>query len=103
MRRAAVVAIVALASSRALGQATDLEAEKRAIRIADLDPRHDPFAWRLWSFGWTPRRSGTIRVTARATDSRGSVQPREAVWNPGGFLHNGWDSVEVVVAGQAVR
>ncbi len=72
---------------------------------ADLDPRHDRFAWRLWSFGWTPRRPGAIRVSARATDSRGSVQPREAVWNPGGFLHNGWDSVEVevVVAEQAVR
>ena len=70
---------------------------------ADLDPRHDPFAWRLWSFLWTAPRAGPIRVTARATDSRGSVQPREAVWNPGGFLHNGWDSIEVVVADSAVR
>lgn len=33
---------------------------------------------------------------ARATDSRGSVQPREAVWNPG-FLHNSWHSVEIEV------
>ena len=64
---------------------------------AGLDPRHDPYAWRLWSFLWTPRRAGRIRVTARATDSRGSVQPREAVWNPGGFLHNGWHSVEIDV------
>jgi sulfite oxidase len=66
---------------------------------ADLDPRHDPYAWRLWSFRWTPRRAGRIQLSARATDSRGSVQPREAVWNPGGFLHNGWHSVEVDVAG----
>jgi sulfite oxidase len=64
---------------------------------ADLDPRHDPYAWRLWSFLWTPRGVGRTRVTARATDSRGSVQPRDAVWNPGGFLHNGWHSVEVDV------
>jgi DMSO/TMAO reductase YedYZ molybdopterin-dependent catalytic subunit len=70
---------------------------------ADLDPRHDPYAWRLWSFRWTPKRPGPIRVSARATDSRGSVQPREAVWNPGGFLHNGWHSIEVMVAEQAVR
>ena len=66
---------------------------------ADLDPRHDPYAWRLWSFRWTPRRAGRTRLSARATDSRGSVQPRDAVWNPGGFLHNGWHSVEVDVAG----
>ncbi len=65
---------------------------------ADLDPRHDPYAWRLWSFRWTPRRPGRTLLCARATDSRGSVQPREAVWNPGGFLHNGWHSVEIDVS-----
>ena len=66
---------------------------------ADLDPEHDPYAWRLWSFRWTPRRAGRARLHARATDSRGSVQPREAVWNPGGYLHNGWHSVEIEVSG----
>jgi sulfite oxidase len=65
---------------------------------ARLDPRHDPFAWRLWSLSWTPRRTGCVRVTARATDSRGGVQPRDAVWNPSGLLHNGWHSVEVDVS-----
>jgi DMSO/TMAO reductase YedYZ molybdopterin-dependent catalytic subunit len=65
---------------------------------AQLDPRHDPFAWRLWSLSWTPRRAGRVRVTARATDSRGSVQPRDAVWNPSGLLHNGWHSVEIDVS-----
>jgi DMSO/TMAO reductase YedYZ molybdopterin-dependent catalytic subunit len=64
---------------------------------ARLDPRHDPFAWRLWSLSWTPRRTGRVRVTARATDSRGTVQPRDAVWNPSGLLHNGWHSIEVEV------
>jgi sulfite oxidase len=67
-------------------------------KAADLDPRHDPYAWRLWSFRWTAKRPGRVRMSARATDSRGSVQPRDAVWNPGGFLHNGWHSVEVDVA-----
>lgn len=66
-------------------------------KSADLDPEHDPYAWRLWSFRWTPRRSGRARLHARATDSRGSVQPREAVWNPGGYLYNGWHSVEIAV------
>ena len=37
MKRAALVTILALASSLARGQATDIEAAKRAIRIADLE------------------------------------------------------------------
>jgi len=66
-------------------------------READLDPEHDPFAWRLWSFRWTPKAHGRARLLARATDSRGSVQPREAVWNQSGYLYNGWHEVEIEV------
>ncbi len=64
---------------------------------AVLDPQHDPYAWRLWSYRWTPQRAGVATVIARATDSRGAVQPREAVWNPSGYLHNGWHGVRVEV------
>src|SRR6185295_3365105 len=49
---------------------------------AALDPRHSPHAWRLWTYFWTPKRPGMARLFARATDSRGAVQPRDAVWNP---------------------
>jgi DMSO/TMAO reductase YedYZ molybdopterin-dependent catalytic subunit len=66
-------------------------------RGAELDPEHDPWAWRLWSFRWTPREPGRVRVFVRATDSRGRVQPRQAVWNPSGYFHNGWHSVEIEV------
>jgi hypothetical protein len=64
---------------------------------ADLDPEHDPFAWRLWSFRWTPKAHGRARLIARATDSRGSVQPREAAWNQSGYLYNGWHEVQIEV------
>jgi DMSO/TMAO reductase YedYZ molybdopterin-dependent catalytic subunit len=64
---------------------------------ATLDPRHDPYAWRLWSGEWTPRRPGSVRIMARATDSAGAVQPREAVWNPSGYLHNGWHAAAIEV------
>lgn len=64
---------------------------------ADLDSRHDPYAWRLWSYRWTPRAKGTAKIFARATDSKGSVQPREAIWNQSGYLYNGWHSVDVEV------
>ena len=66
-------------------------------REATLDPRHDPFAWRLWSWRWTPRRTGHTRLLVRATDSRGAQQPRDATWNQSGYLYNGWHSVDIEV------
>ena len=64
---------------------------------AQLDPQHDPYAWRLWSYDWTPRAGGKATLWARATDVRGSVQPRQAVWNQSGYQHNGWHSVDIEV------
>ena len=66
-------------------------------REAELAPEHDPYAWRLWSFRYVPRAAGRVTLRARATDSRGSVQPREAVWNQSGYLFNGWHSAEIEV------
>ena len=65
---------------------------------ADLDPRHSPYAWRLWSYRWTPASSGRATLLARATDVRGAVQPRESVWNQSGYVFNGWHSAEVEVS-----
>lgn len=64
---------------------------------ATLDPQHDPWAWRLWSFKWIPSLPGRATLLVRATDSRGSAQPRHGVWNPSGYLHNGWHSASVEV------
>jgi DMSO/TMAO reductase YedYZ molybdopterin-dependent catalytic subunit len=64
---------------------------------AQLDSRHDAYAWRLWSYRWTPPAKGKAKLLARATDSRGNAQPRDAVWNQSGYLYNGWHSVEIEV------
>jgi len=64
---------------------------------ATLDPRHEPYSWRLWSFQWTPTAVGRVKLVARATDSRGSGQPRDPVWNQSGYLSNGWHAVEIEV------
>jgi len=64
---------------------------------ASLDPQHDAWAWRLWSFRWTPPAAGKATLMARATDSRGTVQPKDAVWNQSGYLYNGWHSVGIEV------
>jgi DMSO/TMAO reductase YedYZ molybdopterin-dependent catalytic subunit len=66
-----------------------------------LDPRHDPYAWRRWTFPWTPRQLGRARLLARATDSRGAIQPRDPVWNQSGYLSNGWHAVEIEVTESA--
>ncbi len=66
-------------------------------KAAALGKDHDRFAWRLWSHTFTPRAPGKMRLVARATDSRGGVQPREAVWNQSGYFHNAWQAVEIEV------
>jgi sulfite oxidase len=64
---------------------------------AELAAEHDPYAWRLWSYRYVPKTAGRVKLAARATDSRGSVQPKEAVWNQSGYLYNGWQTVEIEV------
>jgi len=64
---------------------------------AELGREHDPFAWRLWSFRYTPRAAGTATLRVRATDSNGNVQPRDAVWNQSGYLYNAWPSASFEV------
>jgi hypothetical protein len=68
-------------------------------RDATLGAEHDAYAWRLWSYRWTPRSPGKASLAARATDSRGAVQPRQASWNPSGYLHNSWPRAEIEVTG----
>ena len=34
-----------------------------------------PFCWRLWEWNWTPNRAGRVTLLARASDTRGRVQP----------------------------
>jgi sulfite oxidase len=64
---------------------------------ATLGKDHDPHAWRLWSFAYTPKAPGRTTLYARATDSRGGVQPKDAVWNQSGYLYNAWPSAEFEV------
>lgn len=72
--------------------------EGRSWKAADLSPEHDPFAWRLWTVKWTPKARGPATLMVRATDSRGAVQPKDAVWNQSGYLFNGWHAVTIEVA-----
>lgn len=56
-----------------------------------------PYGWRQWQFVWQPQQAGTRTILARATDDHGQTQPMASPWNPGGFLWNGVDRVQVEV------
>ncbi len=64
---------------------------------AELTPQNLNFAWRLWSYRWSPPRPGFYTILSRATDSTGRVQPIVAQWNPSGYLWNAIDRVGIVV------
>jgi DMSO/TMAO reductase YedYZ molybdopterin-dependent catalytic subunit len=65
--------------------------------LAALTPQNLNFAWRLWSYRWTPPEPGYYTILSRATDSKGRVQPIVAQWNPSGYLWNAIDRVGIIV------
>jgi DMSO/TMAO reductase YedYZ molybdopterin-dependent catalytic subunit len=55
-------------------------------------------AWRLWEYEWqTPAKAGRHTIIARATDSRGVVQPVERSGDRGTYMINHLLPVEVEV------
>jgi DMSO/TMAO reductase YedYZ molybdopterin-dependent catalytic subunit len=44
-------------------------------REVTLLGKAEPFCWRLWEAGWTPRAAGKAVLMARATDGKGRTQP----------------------------
>ncbi len=63
---------------------------------AQIDPATVAGTWQRWEFHWIAL-SGSQVLRCRATDSAGSVQPREPAWNPSGYLYNAWDEVQCEV------
>jgi len=56
-----------------------------------------PYSFRTWEYRWTPERAGRYTLAVRAADEKGSVQPDEGVWNPGGYLWNRIERQEIVI------
>jgi DMSO/TMAO reductase YedYZ molybdopterin-dependent catalytic subunit len=65
---------------------------------ATLDAPDGPFAWRRWSYRWTPADEGDTELCSRALDEAGNRQPDEPVWNVGGYGNNAVQRVPVTVA-----
>ncbi|MEZ5354250.1 MAG: sulfite oxidase [Bryobacteraceae bacterium] len=64
---------------------------------ASLSRQNFPFAWRTWTYDWTPPRTGYFTLCCRASDSAGRMQPIEAPWNPSGYLNNSIERLGVTV------
>jgi DMSO/TMAO reductase YedYZ molybdopterin-dependent catalytic subunit len=47
----------------------------RSWKDAEFGRERAPFAWRIWSYEWTPPSAGSYDIIARASDVRGRVQP----------------------------
>jgi DMSO/TMAO reductase YedYZ molybdopterin-dependent catalytic subunit len=50
---------------------------------------------REWSLGFTPGKTGPMRLMVRASNAAGQEQPMVAGWNPGGFMYNAIEHVDV--------
>lgn len=55
------------------------------------------YAFRPWSFRFTPSQPGRVVLAVRATDGRGGKQTDAAIWNPGGYLWNRPERQEVSI------
>ncbi len=71
----------------------------RSWGVAALGEYLGPYAFRTFTYFWTPKAPGRYTLAVRATDEKGNVQPDQGIWNPGGYLWNKIERQEVVVIG----
>jgi sulfite oxidase len=67
-------------------------------RQAELQPAAGKWSWRPWSLV-VDVAPGPLRITARAWDDTGALQPESAasLWNPRGYGNNAWARVALNV------
>ena len=65
-------------------------------RDGQLGESPGKYSWRTFTYRWSPA-VGSVQIMARATDDRGASQPRISPWNPGGYLWNAVQTVQLEV------
>jgi hypothetical protein len=68
----------------------------RSWTAAELDGPTTPYGFRVFRRDWKAAE-GRYQIACRATDSAGATQPEAPVWNPGGYLYNAIDRIQVEV------
>jgi len=63
------------------------------------DGKQGKYAYRSFSYAFTPKQNGKLTILSRATNEKDEVQPfsKEIGWNRGGYKYNGIDKVTVEV------
>ena len=56
------------------------------------------YSFREWTVPFTPHRPRVYTLKVKATNRIGQSQPREALWNPAGYMRNIIETVRVEVA-----
>jgi DMSO/TMAO reductase YedYZ molybdopterin-dependent catalytic subunit len=67
-------------------------------QVAKLEGQPGVGRWVVFKHQFEARSAGRVRALARATDTKGTVQPEHAAWNPSGYFWNGWHAVSWEVA-----
>jgi DMSO/TMAO reductase YedYZ molybdopterin-dependent catalytic subunit len=67
----------------------------RVWKSADLGKDYGPFSFRQWSTMIGPLKPGKASLMVRATNSDGVTQPMKSGWNPGGYMYNAIETVNV--------
>lgn len=65
----------------------------RRWRRAKLGEDRGPYSFRRWEMTFSPEKGRSYDLQAMAVNAIGEAQPRQGLWNPGGY---GWNSVETV-------
>jgi sulfite oxidase len=60
---------------------------------AKLEGKPGVGRWQVFRATVTVKKGQTAKVSSRATDQKGNVQPREVAWNPSGYHFNAWHTV----------
>ncbi len=69
-----------------------------AWQTAELSPPPNSHSWQRWRAQVALPSHGYYEIWARATDSRGRMQPHAIAWNPKGYLNNAMHRISLRVA-----
>jgi sulfite dehydrogenase (cytochrome) subunit A len=67
-------------------------------RRAQLGPDLGKYAFRVWTYEWTPTARGPQRLKVRATNTIGESQADAPLWSPGGYMRNVVEHVDYQVS-----
>lgn len=67
-------------------------------RSTTLAKNYGAYGFRQWQAQITLAKPGRYRLMVKATNVAGHTQPLVAGWNPGGFIYNGIEHVDITVA-----